>query len=123
MNEEFARGLAHATAHWLAYRGLSGFEKLFSEALLMIPVAEYLLGHGYDVDAERDAHKVCGIGNPGEANFDIAAEKGIEKLLLEMKYLKTSGEQRIIKDLIKLALPHRAPHYERLFLIGYHTEI
>jgi len=39
-----------------------------------------------------------------------------------MKYLKTSSDQRIIKDLIKLALPGPNEKYDRLFLIGFHAE-
>jgi hypothetical protein len=122
MNEMFATGLAEATAHWLAYKQLSGFESLLSEALLMIPVAEYLIEHGYHVAAEQDTKRLdFGFGEPGEANYDIAAKKGDDRLLLEMKYLKKSEDQRIIKDFIKLALPPQDSKYERLFLIGYHS--
>lgn len=55
-NNTFASELAKAVAHWLAYKSLSGFQGLFSEALLMVPVAEYLIGHGYHVAGEQDLH-------------------------------------------------------------------
>jgi hypothetical protein len=103
------------TAHWLAYKRLTKFDSL-SEALLIIPIAEYLQGHRFAVTPEQDSVDLFEFGGAGEINYDIAArstetnyegkaEIGDLRLILEMKYVKASSEQRILRDLIKLALP------------------
>jgi hypothetical protein len=123
--EKFAAELGRSVAHWLAFKSLSGFYDLFSEALLMVPVAEHLLGHGYVVKGEQDTKTLFDLGNRGEANYDIMAERidtidrTPQKLLVEMKYLKKPNDHRVVKDFVKLALPGLDKNYERFFLVGH----
>lgn len=123
MSEKIATGIAEATINWLANIRSAGFEKVISEALLVIPAGEYLVRQGYSLDGELDTTKlVPGFGTRGEANYDIAAHNGADSLLLEIKYLKKGNDQQIIKDLVKLALPSIELDYQRLLLVGYHSK-
>jgi hypothetical protein len=59
-----------------------------------------------------------GLAKPGDVNIDLVAERGDEKVLLEFKYLKKASDQRLIKDMIKLAFP-KGVNYARLLLIAH----
>jgi hypothetical protein len=58
------------------------------------------------------------LANRGDVNIDLVAEHGVEKVLVEFKYLKTASDQRLIKDMVKLALPKNA-NYARLLLVAH----
>ncbi|MBR0797975.1 hypothetical protein JQ615_21530 [Bradyrhizobium jicamae] len=114
--------LAMATAEWLAAKAQSGFtESLMSEALLIIPLVEYFTGHGKSTgwnltgESPELGH---GLAKPGDVNIDLVAERGEEKVLLEFKYLKKVGDQRLIKDMVKLAFP-KGVNYARLLLVAH----
>lgn len=106
--------LANGIAEWVDRQCDLGFEKLLSEAALAIPIAKLLTIKGwvkfkgeYDlkslfddfVEDEQNPHR------KGEINFDISAHRSGGNLLMELKYVKTINKQRLLKDLIKLALP------------------
>src|SRR6185437_5450781 len=92
--ENTEKQLAAATAHWLEYMSLSGYTELFSEASLIIPVAEYFRGRQWKVAAEVDCYRLLKMewrqGLAGYVNFDIHAERsgGAENVILEMKFMK-----------------------------------
>lgn len=109
--------LCKATAHWLAYKKAAGFEHAFSEALLIVPIAECLAANGYTLRTEADTTKY-GVGTPGLFNYDIVAEREGAIIFLETKYLKTkSNGNRCLTDLLKLALPP-ADNCQRLLLVA-----
>lgn len=116
------RGLAVATAEWLAAKAQSGFtESLMSEALLIIPLVEYFAEHekskGWNLTGESP-ELGRGLAKPGDVNIDLVAERGEEKVLLEFKYLKKASDQRLIKDMVKLAFPKSVNHV-RLLLVAH----
>jgi hypothetical protein len=103
-NTETEKQLALATAHWLEYMSLSGYRRLFSEASLIIPVAEYFRGQQWKVAAEVDCYKLLKMkwrkGLAGYVNYDVHAErsKGVnsDQVILEMKFMKgeISGKEK-----------------------------
>lgn len=115
-------GLAAATAKWLAEKAQSGFtESLLSEALLIVPLVEYFNGRERPNEwMLKGEWNECGISlaKPGDVNLDLVAERGAKKVLLEFKYLKQANDQRLIKDMVKLALPKNAS-YARLLLVAH----
>jgi hypothetical protein len=54
MNRSQAAEFAEATSHWVAFKYLSGLEKLLCEALLITPVAESLLGDSWVLETEGE---------------------------------------------------------------------
>lgn len=119
---DLARGLATATANWLAERTHSGFtESLSNEALLIIPMVEYFMSpqRSKKWDLKGEWHELgISLAKAGDVNIDLVAEHQAEKILLEFKYLKKANDQRLIKDFVKLALPKNAD-YTRLLLIAH----
>jgi hypothetical protein len=110
----FEKDLANATALWLAYKRISGFNNLLSEGLLIIPVVEFLIGQGYTgFEAEPDAYRLFGLGGGGAyAAYDLKAESGsctLKHIILEMKLLTSVNDPRIITDFVKLAVPPHNP--------------
>ena len=119
--------LARATAHWLAYKRLSGFDPMFSEALLIIPIGEYFLGKGWNITAEKDCQAILGEGKRGYVNYDVFAEKKdqatrrpLEAVLLEMKFFKkgSSNHSRLITDFVKLAIPDTNRRFLRFSVLA-----
>jgi len=118
--------LGDAVAHWLEYKTICGFESLLSEALLVTPISEYLIGKGWQVSAERDYRTVFGRNlGAGYLNYDIDAVRNEGKLIVEVKYLKIgkgkdSGPAiatgRIFEDIAKLAFP--SDMCRRLLIVG-----
>lgn len=74
------------------------------------------------ISGEQCTWTIFRFGDKGAVNYDIQAERGTDSVLIELKYLKKSNDQRIIRDLIKLALPSRDHNYHRLFLIAFDSE-
>lgn len=119
MDATEAKRLICATAHWLEFKRLAGFECLFGEALMLMPISEFLLGNGWQLDAERDFHSLFdGKASRGYLNYDLFATKGDERLVIEMKFLKAPRKNggpnslaaplawsRIFDDIAKLAFP------------------
>jgi hypothetical protein len=78
---------------------LSDYEELFSESLLIVPIAEYLRGKRWTVEAEIDCYKLLNKkkekGLAGNVNYDIYAQKGeaatSEQIILEMKFMKKAS--------------------------------
>ncbi len=107
--------LGDAISNWLEYKRICGFEKLLSEALLVTPISEYLVGKGWDVSAERDYRTIFNRANgAGYFNYDVDAERSEDRLLIEVKYLKVAkgrdvgpaiATERIFEDIAKLAFP------------------
>ncbi|TQF29755.1 hypothetical protein [Bradyrhizobium sp. UNPA324] len=115
------KSLGATTTSWLAERARSGFdESLLSEALLVIPLFEFLRRDPrWRISGEWCEWKLAGL-NRGDVNIDLYAEGKAEKLFLEFKLLKEKNlnDQRLIKDMVKLALPKR-PEDIRLLVVAH----
>jgi len=115
------KGLGAATASWLAERTQSGFgESLLSEALLAIPLFEFLRRDPrWRISGEWCDWRLEGL-NKGDVNVDLYAESETERLFMEFKFLKEKSlnDQRLIKDMVKLALPNR-PEDVRLLVVAH----
>jgi hypothetical protein len=124
LTKPVVRSLADATAHWLAYKKACGFENVFSEALLIIPIAECLASKGYSIKTESHTADL-GIGDPGDFNYDAVATNEQEQatIFIETKYLVgNANASRLYGDLVKLALPSEARcptgKFSRLLLVA-----
>jgi hypothetical protein len=119
------QAVADRTAEWLDKQRKRGLDGVFSESVLTLAVAEFLISEKYNVLAEQDApalfmSHVHGdvndslrgdrdyVGAAGNVNYDLkswrSADADIPTTIWEMKYLKKNNDQRIIKDFAKLAL-------------------
>ena len=93
---------------------------VLSESHLVIPISEFLVSQGWS-DLKAEQHTISlgietgrpGVINRGDINYDLVAQRGSDKLLMEFKCAKTEknvrkvSRQRLIKDVVKLALPHK----------------
>src|SRR5262245_59775589 len=118
LTEGNIKELAQAVQHWIAYKRLTGFEKLLGEGLLMTPVAEYFVGHGWTVTAETDVHELEKTGKPGYVNIDLGVGQPPRQVLLELKFLtkKSHNYARLHTDVVKLAIPTAA--HQRLAVVA-----
>lgn len=114
-------GLSTEIVQWLD--DMSGYENIFSEGLLIIPIARYFRQQDFEVKGDTDRHffqsdnrfeKIKGL-----INYDFYAKKddgsSREELILELKWMKKATEDkrkkgssnysRIITDFIKLGIP------------------
>ena len=121
MDKQRIQKLANAIAHWLANKRLSGFGNIFSEALLVIPIAEFLLSAGYKIYAEQDSQKTFDIGGFGNVNYDLVANRQSDKVIFELKFLKKVNNQRLITDFVKLAVSNDKGNFtwSRLLVIAH----
>lgn len=117
--------LGRAIAGWIEFKRLSGFRNLFSEALLAVAVAEFLIGNSWEVEVEQDYRSIFGTGKRGYFNYDLVARKGEFKCIVEIKFLKPPkktgkgaavGGDRVFDDILKLALPEQ--RCQRLLILG-----
>lgn len=126
--EKVAKWLAEKKDSWKKEDESTNVESLMGEAMLMIPVADHLLAEkwrgligewsyfkGNDKDAPKNLSK-------GQVNFDLYAERGFEKVVIEWKYIKggKANDQRIITDFVKLALPGSV--YDARLLLVVHKD-
>jgi len=119
---------AKAICHWLEYKRLAGFGSLLGEALLTLAVAEYLIGEGFNLQAERDLRSIAEDDRipAGYFNYDLVANADKTSLILELKFLKpprnesastSTSRERLIDDIFRLAsIPNT--EYERLLIVG-----
>src|SRR3546814_16905995 len=86
-------------------RGPLDEETLMSEALLMIPVVDYLLREKWNRLIGEWSLDASGQDVPkGAVNFDLYAENASDMALIEWKYIKKNSNQRLIVDFVKLAM-------------------
>lgn len=116
--------LARATCAWLDYKGLTGFEAFLSEAMLKVPISEYLAAQttwrlktevGYRTLPGADGLRSFWCDFTGTRKYG----KGDVGFLLESKYLKRSIDQiakHIAADIVRLSLPRG--RLARLFLLA-----
>jgi len=117
--------LARATCSWLDYKSLTGFDRLLSEAMLRVPISEYLAAQktwllqtevGYRTLPGADGLRAFWCDFAGTRRYG----KGAVRFLLEAKFLKRPIDQMavpIAADIVRLSLPR---HYglKRLFLLA-----
>jgi hypothetical protein len=124
--EELPLQLAEATSLWISYKRKCGFGQLLSESMLLMPLAEFLMGQGWTVASEQDLYTVAQKGSPGAVNYDLVAGRSADELqagrgqiILEVKSLtkKSNYPARIYSDFAKLAL---APgHHQCISVVAF----
>ena len=117
--------LARATCAWLDYKSLTGFGSLLSEAMLKVPISEYLAAQttwvlktevGYRTLPNSDGLKAFWCDFSGTRKYG-AGQVGF---LLESKFLKRPIDQvgkYVAADVVRLSLP-RGANLVRLFLLA-----
>ena len=120
-------GLSIEIVQWLNEMKRFGYENIFSEGLLIIPIAESFRDQDFEVKGDTDYYFLRsddkGPGKRAQINYDFYAKKDNgsvgEILILEIKWLKSEIKKvgsnhpkkgsanypRIITDFIKLAIP------------------
>ena len=125
MTPKDIRGLARATCAWLAFKHITGFDDTLGEAMLAIPISEYLRTRA------RLHSEVLyeDLGLPGLPQFscDFAGTTIYGKdyrFVLETKYLKSKAYARsrdIIADLVRLSLSPSDTLKRYFLLAGDHS--
>jgi hypothetical protein len=126
VNSSEIKGLAKATCCWLAYKQLTGFQKFLTEAMLSVPISEFLASRtAWLVTPELYHKKLQNEGQLPDLWFDFAGAKrpGTKySFILETKLLKVHVNSRIVPitiDFCKLALPLDQRRY---FLLAGRSE-
>jgi hypothetical protein len=120
---------ARATCSWLNYKSLVGFEPFLSEAMLKVPISEYLAAETtWSLKTEFGYQKLPGSEGLRSFYCDFAATKkygtGGIGFLLETKFLKRSIDsvaKHLAADVLRLALP-QSQKLTRLFLLAGRTK-
>ena len=113
-------GIASDISRCLAERRRKGLGNIFGEGALTWITAVVLNNRNLDVKAEMDSSKVFGVGQRGVINYDLVSTSNHGRTVWELKYLKVGNEQRIVKDLMRLAIRSETqPDPERLLLVSH----
>ncbi len=128
MKHEEISELAKTTCSWLAYKGLTGFEELFIEAMLSLPIAEFLSSRkDWVLEQEVDYRDFLGSGAMPRIWCDFAGRRRYGKqidFLLETKVLKREARKAardIAADLVRLSLPMEK-QLTRIFLLAGNSD-
>jgi hypothetical protein len=97
--------LADAVVYWIAYRRCLGVDRYLDEGSFKEPVIGYLQADGWTLETEQDYWSVCDTVKRGKCFSDYSLSKQGQKLLLETKFFKTSSQNGVFNDFVKLALP------------------
>ena len=103
--------LSRAIGHWIEYKRYTNFDGIFGEQMLLVPIAEYFVGNGWQVKAEQDLNQLPGNpGRPGYVNYDLFAQRQGDtecQIIIEVKFLtkRSSNHARLHTDFVKLAIP------------------
>jgi hypothetical protein len=144
MTRDQVQGLAKATCYWLAYKHVTGFEETLGEAMLAIPISEYLTRSIILNDQTESSRKE---GSRKTTSWKLESEvlyKSLElapavpelscdfagipssaskfRFILETKFLKTKADNvkwRIMADLIRLSLSFKIRLRRYFLLAGY----
>jgi hypothetical protein len=127
MKQEEIVELAKTTCSWLAYKSLTGYEDIFVEAMLSVPISEFLASRkDWMLEQEGDYRKLLNAGALPRIWYDFSGRrrfgKGID-FLLETKFLKSAAEKTargIAADVIRLSLPRQ--ELTRIFLLAGRSE-
>jgi hypothetical protein len=117
--------LAKATCCWLAYKDLTGFQRMLSESTLTLPVAEFLTSQtAWLLQSELYYQKLPGADALPDFWCDFAAtRKGGNaqvQFILEAKYLRIKAEnmrRQIVADFVRLSMPP-GKALKRFFLLA-----
>jgi hypothetical protein len=115
--------MANAASTWLAYRSLTGFGPVLSEAMLFVPISEYLARTNWKLRPELSYRTLTGDNSLPIFSCDFV---GINKFgdgfrwMLEAKYLKRDAEKmakHIAADVVRLSMP-KNKSLKRFFLLA-----
>ena len=124
MKPEEIRALAGATCCWVAYKHVTGFGSMLGEAMLSIPISEYLkTSTSWVLVSEVQYRKLAGSEALADLRRDFAAKPTYSdnyRFILGTMFLKESAWNRarhIAADLIRLSSP-TADNLRRYLLIA-----
>lgn len=110
--------LAEAVCYWLSYKAATGTAKLLTEGSLSIPIAESLFFHQWDIDTETDYHDIFPSISQGKIFMDFYAKSAAEQLALETKFFKSSPQNRVFNDILRLGLAEPSS-VQRVLLLAW----
>jgi hypothetical protein len=106
------QSLANATCCWLAYKSLTGFHSMLSEATLALPIAEFLASRtSWILTSELSYKHLAGPNVLPDFWCDFAGRRKSgegTQFILEAKFLKRDAKGAsagIAADFIRLSLP------------------
>jgi len=136
------QNLSAEIVRWLNAK--EGYEPIFAEGLLVIPIADFFKKLTFDVAGDTDCYFLLPENAPlrkrGKINYDFYAERGDGKrVILEIKWMKKSTKKmwwgntkvekrgnanypRLITDFIKLAIP-TTDLWKRLAVVAFDHEL
>ena len=114
--------LSRAVTYWLNYKKLTGLEDLFSEASLVVPIAEFLKTKNVPKLRAEVNHPIFKSrrGRPRQVDFVGYSRKGRWTFVIEAKYLP-STMQAMVNDLGRLLFLDK-DNCERFMVIGLPRE-
>jgi hypothetical protein len=129
MKQDEISELAKTTCAWLAYKSLTGFEEIFLEAMLSLPIPEFLASRkDWLLDQEVDYRGLPNAAKLPRIWCDFGGKRRFGKqeidFLLETKFLKQAAKNAakdIAADVIRLSLPPQKPS-TRIFLLAGNSE-
>jgi len=124
MKPQDARGLAKAISCWLGYKAITGFEETLGEAMLAIPISEFLKSRtNWILESEIPYRQLCGSNGVPEFYCDFAGTPKYGQdyqFILETKFLKSKAQnvrRDLAADFIRLSIPPRKT-LKRYFLLA-----
>jgi hypothetical protein len=114
--------LSPAVTYWLNYKALTGLDDLFSEASMVVPIAEFLKTKSVPKLRSEINHPrfKSRRGRPRQLDFVGYSKHGNWAFVIEAKYLP-STMQSIVNDLSRLLLLDK-DNCERFIVIGLPIE-
>jgi len=114
--------LAEAVCYWLSYKAATGTAHLLTEGSLSIPIAESLFFHRWEIHAEKDYHEIFPSIVAKTIYTDFYATKENERLVLETKFFKSSSQNRVFNDIVRLGLAE-ADSVQRVLLRAWSSNV
>lgn len=110
--------LSAAVTYWLNYKKLTGLDDLFSEASMVVPIAEFLKTKSIPKLRSESNHPKFKSprGRPRQLDFVGYSKHGNWAFVIEAKYLPATM-QSIVNDLARLLLLDKN-NCERFIIIG-----
>jgi hypothetical protein len=96
--------LAKAVCYWLSYKAATGTSQLLTEGSLSIPIAESLFFYRWEIDTETDYNVIFPSISAHKIFADFYAKRGDERLALETKFFKSSCNNKVFNDFVRLGL-------------------
>jgi len=125
MKRDEIRELARAVSCWLSYKDLTGFQNQLTEAMLSLPISEFLASkEGWILRPEVSYRTLCKTTEVPDLYCDFAGTRKFGtnfQFILEAKFLRGKIQNRIREiadDMIRLSLPTDSNLLRLMLLAG-----